>query len=57
MVVNGVVGSAVYGLPSEISRLLGSASPWAYAVAALGTGAIMACFAEVGSQFPVSGGP
>jgi len=57
MVVNGVVGSAVYGLPSEISRLLGSASPWAYGVAALGTGAIMACFAEVGSQFPVSGGP
>ena len=57
MVINGVIGSAVYGLPSEISRLLGASSPWAYGIAALGTGAIMACFAEVGSQFPVSGGP
>jgi len=57
MVVNGIIGSAVYGLPSEISRLLGAASPWAYGIAAVGIGAIMACFAEVGSQFPESGGP
>ena len=57
MVVNGIIGSAVYGLPSEISRLLGRASPWAYVIAAAGTGAVMACFAEVGSQFPQAGGP
>ena len=57
MVVNGIIGSAVYGLPSEISRLLGAASPWAYVIAAVGTGAVMACFAEVGSQFPAAGGP
>ena len=57
MVVNGIIGSAVYGLPSEISRLLGAASPWAYVIAAIGTGAVMACFAEVGSQFPEAGGP
>ena len=57
MVVNGIIGSAVYGLPSEISRLLGPASPWAYVIAAVGTGAVMACFAEVGSQFPEAGGP
>ena len=57
MVVNGVIGSSVYGLPSEISRLLGLWSPWAYVAAALGTGAVMACFAEVGSQFPQAGGP
>ncbi len=57
MVVNGIVGSGVYGLPSEISRLLGPASPWAYVIAAAGTGAVMACFAEVGSQFPEAGGP
>ena len=57
MVLNGIVGSAVYGLPSEISRLLGPAGPWAYVIAAIGTGAVMACFAEVGSQFPEAGGP
>jgi amino acid transporter len=57
MVVNGIIGSAVYGLPSEISGLLGRVSPWAYVIAAVGTGAVMACFAEVGSQFPEAGGP
>ena len=57
LVVNGVVGSGIYGLPSEISHLLGPFGPWAYVVAAAGTGAIMACFAEVGSQFPECGGP
>ena len=57
MVVNGIIGSAVYGLPAEISRLVGAASPWAYVIAAVGTGAVMACFAEVGSQFPEAGGP
>jgi len=57
MVINGVLGSAVYGLPSEISRLLGVWAPWAYVAAAAGTGAVMACFAEVGSQFPQAGGP
>jgi len=57
MVINGVIGSSVYGLPSEISRLLGAWSPWAYVAAAVGTGAVMACFAEVGSQFPQAGGP
>jgi basic amino acid/polyamine antiporter, APA family len=57
MVVNGIIGSAVYGFPSEITRLLGRSSPWAYGIAAVGTGAVMACFAEVGSQFPEAGGP
>ena len=57
MVVNGVIGSAVYGLPSELSRMLGARSIWAYVAAAVGTGAVMACFAEVGSQFPEAGGP
>ena len=57
LVVNGIVGSGIYGLPSEIIRQLGTFSPWAYVFGALGIAAVMACFAEVGSQFPECGGP
>jgi amino acid transporter len=57
LVVNGIVGSGIYGLPSEISRLLGTFGPWAYVFGALGIATVMACFAEVGSQFPECGGP
>ncbi len=57
LVVNGIVGSGIYGLPSEITRLLGAFSPWAYVIGAVGIAAIMACFAEVASQFPECGGP
>lgn len=57
LVVNGIVGSGIYGLPSEISRLLGTYGPWAYVFGALGIATVMACFAEVGSQFPECGGP
>jgi amino acid transporter len=57
LVVNGIVGSGIYGLPSEITRLLGTFSPWAYVAGAAGIAAVMACFAEVGSQFPECGGP
>ena len=57
LVVNGIVGSGIYGLPSEISRLLGTFGPWAYVAGAAGIAVVMACFAEVGSQFPECGGP
>ena len=55
--INAVVGSSVFGLPSTIGGKLGSASPWAWLIAAAGIGVIMACFAEVASRFGASGGP
>jgi len=57
LVVNMVIGSGIFGLPSILARLLGEWSPWAYLVAAVGIGAITACLAEVGSQFSEAGGP
>lgn len=57
LVVNCVIGSGVFGLPSLVVGLLGSAGPWAYVVATAGIAVIMACFAEVASQFPAAGGP
>lgn len=57
LVLNGVIGSSVFGLPSVIAGRLGQASPWAWVVAALGIGLIVACFAELASRFGEAGGP
>jgi APA family basic amino acid/polyamine antiporter len=57
LVVNSIVGSGIFGLPSDVARLVGRASPWAVLVAGAAAGVIMACFAEVASQFTQAGGP
>jgi amino acid transporter len=57
LVVNAIVGSGIFGLPSVVARLLGrAASPWAWIVGAVGNGVIMLCFAEVASRFTRAGG-
>lgn len=55
--VNSIIGSGIFGLPSDVARLIGRASPWAVLVAGAAAGVIMACFAEVASQFTQAGGP
>jgi amino acid transporter len=55
--LNSVLGSSVFGLPSVIAGMLGRWSPWAWAMAAVGIGVIIACFAEVASRFGQAGGP
>ena len=57
LVVNSVVGSGIFGLPSIVAGYLGRWSPLAYFIAAACVAVIMACFAEVASQFGESGGP
>ena len=57
MVVNSVIGSGVFGLPSVVAGLVGTASPIAMLAAGIVIGIIMACFAEVASQFTQAGGP
>ncbi len=57
LVLNSIIGSGIFGLPSVVAGLLGRASVYAYLVAAAGIGVIMACFAEVASQFREAGGP
>jgi basic amino acid/polyamine antiporter, APA family len=56
LTINCIVGSGVFGLPSVISAQVGNASPFAWIFAALASGLIMACFAEVSSRFEESGG-
>ncbi len=57
LMLNGVIGSSVFGLPSVIAGKLGTLSPWAWLVAAAGVGVVIACFAEVASRFGDAGGP
>lgn len=56
LVINCIIGSGIFGVPSELIRLLGRASPLAMVVAAAAMAVIMACFAEVASQFSEPGG-
>jgi len=56
LTINCIIGSGVFGLPSVISGLVGTASPFAWLFAAVGTALVMACFAEVASRFDRSGG-
>lgn len=56
LVINAVLGSSVFGLPSSIGGRLGAASPWAWVLAAIGMVFVVACFAEVASRFEGAGG-
>lgn len=57
LVVNCIIGSGVFGLPSVIAALLGRASILAVLLAAAAMGIIMASVAEVSSRFHQTGGP
>jgi len=57
LVINCIIGTGIFGLPGELTRLLGRASPIAMVLAALGIAIIMGCLAEVASQFAEPGGP
>jgi len=57
LVVNSIIGSGVFGLPSTVAALVGNFSPYAVLAAGAGMSVIIACFAEVASRFQEAGGP
>ena len=57
LIVNCIIGSGVFGLPSVLAGLIGRASLLAVVIAAAAMGIVMACIAEVSSRFTESGGP
>src|SRR6202140_594972 len=57
LAVNSIIGSGVFGLPATVAGLLGKGSIVAVLIAGAAMGVIMACFAEVASQFSEAGGP
>jgi len=57
LMLNTMIGSSIFGLPSLIAAHLGKLSPAGYLVAFAGVAVIAACLAEVASQFQDAGGP
>jgi amino acid transporter len=56
LVVNSIVGSAVFGLPTEFVKLLGKRSVFAVIVGGLASIVMIACYAEVASKITEPGG-
>jgi basic amino acid/polyamine antiporter, APA family len=56
LVVNIIIGSSVFGLPGELQRLLGRASPLVMLAGALCIAVFAACAAELAAKFPEAGG-
>src|SRR5262245_49826034 len=56
-VINAVIGSGIFGLPSAVANLVGVWSPLAVLIAGCSMFILRLSFAEVGSRFDVSGRP
>jgi amino acid transporter len=57
LVINGLLGAGIFGLPSKVHALLGVWGIVAIVACAVLMGVIIACFAEVSSRFRDTGGP
>lgn len=56
LTINCILGSGIFGLPSQVAGLLGARSIWAVLLAGMAMAVIIACYAEVASQFSQTGG-
>lgn len=57
LVINGIIGAGIFGLPAEAARLAGDFSPWVFLLCAGLVLPVMLCFAELASHFDGTGGP
>ena len=57
VVVNGLVGAGIFGLPSGAAALAGEYSVFIYIICAMLILPVILCFAELGSYFRGTGGP
>ena len=57
LAINSIIGSGIFGLPALVAALLGKRSVLAVLLAGAAMGVIVACFAEMASQFSDAGGP
>ncbi len=57
IIINGVIGAGIFGLPSRVYSLIGTYSLIAFVACALVVALIILCFAEVSSRFSETGGP
>ena len=56
LTINSILGSGIFGLPSQVADLLGRLSPLSVILTGAATAVIVACYAEVASQFTETGG-
>ncbi|PYQ41903.1 MAG: amino acid transporter [Acidobacteria bacterium] len=56
-IINGVIGSGIFSLPSVLAGLTGAWSPLTFVLAGLGMLTMLLCMAEVASRFTEAGGP
>lgn len=57
IVINGVIGAGIFGLPSKVFALAGTYSLISFVVCAICVAFIVLSFAEVASRFSETGGP
>ncbi len=57
LVINGIVGAGIFGLPAKVYALIGPWSIVAIIACAVLIGIVVLCFAEVSSRFTETGGP
>ena len=56
LVINGIIGAGIFGLPSKVFAQIGSYSLFAFVACAVIVGLIVLCYAEVASRFSATGG-
>jgi len=57
LIINGMIGAAIFGAPAEAARLAGAFSPWLFLVCGVLIAPIILCFARLSSHFSGTGGP
>jgi len=57
LVINGMIGAGIFGVPAEAERLAGAFSPWVFVLCGVLIAPIMLCFAQLSSAFSGTGGP
>ena len=57
LVINGMIGAGIFGVPAAAERLAGGFSPWVFALCGLLIAPVMLCFAQLASAFRGTGGP
>src|SRR5580704_2771615 len=56
LALNSILGSGIFGLPSAVAALVGGASTLVVLLTGACSAVIVACYAELASQFTASGG-
>jgi len=57
LMINGMIGAGIFGVPASAERLAGAFSPWVFVTCALLIAPILLCFAQLASAFRGTGGP